>query len=206
MQVRTVGRVALDRWLRIVRLPFDLAAHMLPEDRGPRNAAMLAVDRVDASVRAAAGDLLDDDALRDEALRRRTAADERQHALELRARAEERAREADGQLADDLDRAAQLRADAEHKAERARAKVAKTTAARRMQVKETAAAQARTTDQDLAARVDADQKRAKKTRLTVLDEQADALDREADALTAADEAQRLGNAAGSAKARRKGTA
>jgi hypothetical protein len=51
----------------------------------------------------------------------------------------------------------------------------------------------------------AEETKAKRERLEVLDEQADALDQESDALTATDEAQRLRKAAGAAKAARKGS-
>ena len=205
-QVRTLSRFAVDRWLRVVRMPIDAAAHVLPENGASRNAAMLAVDRVDASARAAAGNLLKDDVLLDDAARRRAALEERQRALELRDRAGEKARQADDRLGDDLDRAERLRRDAERGARTARQRVAEESVARTAQVKRTAAAQERAADEAKAARVRATEKQAKRLRVQVLDEQTDALEQEAGALTAADEAHRLAQAAGSAKAARKGTA
>jgi hypothetical protein len=205
-QARSIGRVAIDRWLRVIRMPIDVAAHLMPDDRGPRNAAMLAVDRADATVRAAAGNLLNDDVLREDAARRRLAAEERQRALALHQRAEEKSQESDGRLVNDLERAERLRERAERDAEAARESVSEAAAMQTSRAKKTAAAQRRATDEALESRTDAVEKQAKRKRLEVLDEQGEALDREADALTATDEAQRLARAASSAKAARKGTA
>ena len=204
-QVRTLSRVAIDQWLRIVRMPIDAAAHVLPENGASRNAAMLAVDRVDAPARAAAGNLLNDDVLRDGAARRRAAVEERQRALVLRYHAEEAARQADRQLVDDLESAERLREAAERDARNARRTVAEQASARTAQARRAAAAQERAAEEAKEARVDATEKQAKTKRVQVLDEKADALDQEAGALTAADEAQRLARAASSAKAARKGT-
>ena len=117
MEVRNVRRATIDRWLRLARLPFDTVAHLLPSDHGSRNAAMLVIDRADASVRAAVGGILHDDDLRDDAFRRRTAADERERAIELRIEAEEKVRIADAELAEELDGAARLREQAADEAE-----------------------------------------------------------------------------------------
>jgi hypothetical protein len=206
MEVRSLGRVAVDRWLRIARMPLDAATHLLPQDRGPRNVAMLAIDRVDANVRAAAANLLNDDALRDEAIRRRAAADERQRAITLRARADEATREADALLSENLDKSAQLRQEAERQAARERQTLASETEQRERQVEQAAVAQARAADEALEERLAANDVKSKRERLKVLDEQAAALDQQEDALTASDEAQRLAKAARNVKAARKGTA
>jgi hypothetical protein len=206
MEVKTVRRAAIDRWLRMARLPFDTVANFLPENRGPRNTATLVIDRADATVRAAVGGLLHDDELRDDALRRRAAADERERAIELRVVAEEKKRVSDEELAEELDGAARLREQAEAEAEERLQRTDEERAERARQVREAAAAQERVVEEARAERLAATEKKAKRERLDVLDEQADALDREADALTAADEAQRLRGAASAAKAARKGTA
>jgi hypothetical protein len=206
MQVRSLGRVAVDRWLRIARIPLDAAAHMFPDDRGPRNVALLAIDRADANVRAAAGSLLNDDSLRDEAARRRAAADERQRALALHARADEQRRQADALLAEDLARSEQLRDSAEREAEQRRRALAATTARENEQVERLAAERARAADAELAEKLAAGDTKAKRERLKVLDEQTAALDQQTDALTASDEAHRLAKAARDAEGARKGTA
>jgi hypothetical protein len=206
IEVRNVQRAAIDRWLRVARLPFDTVAQLLPGDRGPRNAAMLVIDRADASVRAAVGVLLHDDDLREDAFRRRAAADERERAAELRAAAEEKARVSDAELAQELEGAARLREAAALEAEARAREVDEERARRQRQTRETAAAQERVVDDAREEQLAAVEQKAKRERLNVLDEQADALDTEADALVATDEAQRLRDAARAAKATRKGTA
>ena len=206
MEARTVRRVAIDRWLRVVRLPFDTFAHLLPADRGPRNAAMLAIDRADATVRAAVGGIFHDDDLRDDAFRRRAAADERERALELRGEAEEKQRISDAELAKELEGAARLREAADREAQDRRRQVDEERAEQQRKAREAAVAQERAVEQARAERLAVADKNAKRERLDVLDEQAVALDREVDALTATDEAQRLRDAASAAKAARKGTA
>jgi hypothetical protein len=206
IEVRTVRRAAIDRWLRVARLPFDTVAHLLPGDRGPRNAAMLVIDRADASVRAAVGEFLRDDDLRADAFRRRAAADERERAAELRVTAEEKKRASDAELEQELDGAARLREEAAREAE-IRARQADEERARRQQrARQMAAEQDQIVDEVAEEQLAAVEKQAKRERLHVLDEQADALDAEADALTATDEAERLRAAARAAKAERKGTA
>jgi colicin import membrane protein len=206
MEARTVRRVAIDQWLRVVRLPFDTVAHLLPADHGPRNAAMLAIDRADATVRAAVGGILHDDDLRDDAFRRRAAADERERALELWDEAEEKQRISDAELAKELEGAARLREAADREAQERRRQVDEERAEQQRKAREAAVAEERAVEQARAERLAVADKKAKRERLDVLDEQAVALDREVDALTATDEAQRLRDAASAAKAARKGTA
>jgi hypothetical protein len=205
MEVSSVRRAAIDRWLRVARLPFDSVASLLPSDGGPRNAAMLVIDRADATVRAAVGGLFHDDDLRADALRRRAAADERERAIELRGEAQEKKRVADAQLAEELEGAERLRERAEQEAEARLQRAEEERAERERQVRAVAAQQEQALEQARAERLAAEDKQAKRERLDVLDEQAAALDVEADALTATDEAQRLREAAGKAKAARKGT-
>jgi colicin import membrane protein len=206
IEVSTVRRAAIDRWLRVARLPFDTVAHLLPGDRGPRNAAMLVIDRADASVRAAVGEFLHDDDLRADAFRRRAAADERERAAELRASADEKKRVSDAELAQELDGAARLREEAERDAEMRARRADEERAQRQHQARQRAAEQERIVDEVAEEQLAAVEKQAKRERLRVLDEQSEALDAEADALTATDEAQRLREAARAAKAERKGTA
>ena len=207
IEVRTVGHRAIDSSLRVARFPFVAVAQLLPgAGRGPRAAAMLFIDRADGTARTMAGELLHDDDLRADGLRRRAAADERQRAIELRGIAEEEQRAADAQLGDELGAAARLREQAEGEAQQRLQQADEERSERRRQTQRTAVAQARAVEQarqDQRAAVD---KKTKRERLDVLDEQADALDREDDALTASDDAQRLRDAASSAKAERKGTA
>jgi hypothetical protein len=205
MDVRSVGRTALDRWLKAARLPFDAATRLLPADDRNRSAVLL-IDRADASVRAVIGGLFHDDALLDDATRRQIAVDERVRALELRRGAAQAQQAADAHLGDGLEAATRVRAGAEADAQKAADEVASKAAARKRQAQASAEAQERAGEAEKAKRLATAERKAKRERLEVLDEQAKALDEQADALTATDEAQRLADAAAKVKATRKGTA
>src|SRR3989442_1775457 len=84
MDVRWIPRTAVDGYVRLARRPLDAALGLV--DRN--GAGTIAVDRVDATVRAIAGAALRDDRLREDATRRREAANERERALRLAAEAE----------------------------------------------------------------------------------------------------------------------
>ena len=207
IEVRTMGRHAIDGSLRVVRFPFVAVAQLLPgAGRGPRAAAMLLIDRADGTARTMVGELLHDHDLRADGQRRRAAADERQRAIELRSMAENEQRAADARLAHELGAAARLREEAERDAEQRLQQTDEERSERRRQTQRTAVAQERAVEQARQEQLAAIEQEAKRERLDVLDEQADALDREDRALTATDEAQRLRDAASAAKAERKGTA
>jgi hypothetical protein len=202
MTLLTIPRRALEGYIKLVRLPVD---GMLALTGGGDSAAAvkLALDRVEATVRGAAGAMLGDDALRADARRRREAAGERERALRLRAEAERRSDRADDRIADRQTEADRRRARAaEHaqvkrdQAQRRRAstksKAARSTQ-RRKQTARTAAVRAQ----------EAIEERAKPSRLEQLDTKAEALEQRELALTVADEAQRLRTAASNAKANRK---
>ncbi|MEY2422943.1 MAG: hypothetical protein QOI95_3010 [Acidimicrobiaceae bacterium] len=207
MEVRTIGRTAIESWLRAVRWPIDAATQLLPNgDSGPRNGAALAVDRADASVRELLGRILNDEHLQDDARRRRVAANERARAIELRLEAEERKREADQQLVQRQNTAEDLRERAEREAAERERQAEQERQERKQRVRETAAKQESAVEHARTEKEKAAEQKAKRERLRVLDQQAEALDTETDALTASDEAQRLAKAAAKAKAARKGTA
>jgi hypothetical protein len=204
MDARDMGRTTLDTWLRISRLPFDAASRLLPNgDHGPRTPAKLVIDRVDATIRDTVGSLLGDDELREDASRRRVAADERERALELRVEAATKKQRADLRLADRQDSAEQQRAEAERRAEQQTQRADREKAQREQRAKETAAKQQHAVEEAERQKLAAAETKAKKQRLKVLETEADALDTESDALTATDEAQRLRTAASAAKAARK---
>jgi hypothetical protein len=204
METRVVGHQALDGWLKLARLPIDTLTRLLPNgDNGPRNAAMLIVDRADATMRDTIGGLLRSDALRQDAHRRRIAADEREHAMELRAEAAVKSRQADARLRARQDAVAQQRAEAEQMAQNRLDDVSEMRADRQHRVEETAAKQKRVIEQDGQQKQASVDKRSRRQRLDVLDGETDALDQQSEALTARDEAQRLRRAASAAKTARK---
>ncbi len=199
-----MGHKAFDGWLKLARLPIDTLTRLLPNgDTGPRNAAMLIVDRADAAVRDTVGGLLGSDALRQDAHRRRTAADERERAMELRAEAAATSRQADARLQARTDTVAQQRAKAEHVAQDRLNDVSDMHDDRQQRVEDTAAEQKRAIEHDRQQKRASADTRARRQRLDVLDNQAEALDQQSDALTTRDEAQRLRRAASTAKTTRK---
>src|SRR5436305_3590873 len=92
MNIRTIPRTAFTSYLRLVRIPIDAAIGALP---GNREARKLSADRADATVRSVAANVFGDSDLREDAQRRRAAADERAKALKLRGEARRRGQQAD---------------------------------------------------------------------------------------------------------------
>ena len=192
MQVRSAARTALDAWLKFTRLPFDTAAKVLPNgSEGPRNAVLFAIDRADASVRAAIGGIWNDAELIADAQRRRMAADKREQALQLRLVAEDKEAAADVRRRDRVAAADERRAEAERSAEAQSRVVERDRAQRERTAKQQAEAQKRAVDETKARQVDAAQSKGKRERLQVLETTEEALDATTDALTAEDEAKRL---------------
>jgi hypothetical protein len=200
----TISAIAVDRYLKLVRIPLDTAVGFLPGNGdGPGPAAGLALDRADAALRAIAGAVLGDSGLRQDAERRRTAADEREKALRLRATAQRKTDDADAKLANRHDRAERERRQADE-----RAKAQREQAGRKRDEKARQAAKAETKRQRATRKAAAQAKEAidsreRKARLEALDKKADALEEKEEALTAADEAKRLADVAAQTKAARK---
>jgi hypothetical protein len=187
--LKTIPRTAVEGYLRALRWPVDRTLRLA----GDRAAgAELTVDRVDATLRGLAGQALLDRELRAEAKRRHTAADEREKALRLRAEAELRAERGEQEATEERDRARTRRARAEDQRRQRTRHAAQTEERRRKATARTAAATEEAIDH-----------RAKRARLEQLDTKAGALTEREEALTARDEAQRLGKAAAKAKAARK---
>lgn len=204
MNVRTIPRTAVDGYLRLVRVPLDGAISLLPGNgTGAKPTAEVALDRLDATLRGAIANLLSDTALRDDAERRRIAAQERKRALRLRAKAHVTAEEADSRLEERQQEATDLREQATQ-----RAAVRRQMATREHETKKRRAAKAES-DRREASRRTAERKQealsaqASKERLKTVDAKADALRDKEKELAVRDEARRLRDAAGRAKTQRK---
>jgi hypothetical protein len=200
MNVLALPRTAVDRSLRIVRLPVD---RVFNRDNDRTAAIALTVDRADAAVRRLAGQLLHDNVLREDAKERALAANERQRALELRAEAELRARRADEDLKREIGTAEAKREAAGQRAE----ETARQAESRRRE--ETRRIEEQTRERKAATREAAQraeqriEERAKKERLTELERESDVLEAKDETLTATSEAQRLQRAASEVKSQRK---
>jgi colicin import membrane protein len=185
-------------------VPLDRAIDLLPGNgTGARPAARLAVDRVDATVRAVIATILGDAVLREDAEQRRSAAEESGYALRLRVEAERKAAQADTELDERQERATQQRERAnEH------AKVRLQEADRRREKEKLRAAKAESERLEasrrtakLGEKVLSD--RAPKERLQTLSAEIDALRQKDKELAARSEAQSLREAASRTKADRK---
>jgi colicin import membrane protein len=200
MTLQTIPRAIVGGTLRAVRLPID-GFLALTGSRG--ESAKLAVDRADATARTIAGAVLRDRELVEDADRRHQAAAERQQAANLHAEAElreERAEqeaeevrhEAQGRRRKAAEKTQQKRRQAQKRRESTKAKAKKKAEQREERAEEKAS----------KAKEEAEEKREGE-RLGELEAKADALEAKEEALTAAEEGQRLKEAAGAAKAARK---
>jgi hypothetical protein len=204
MSIRAIPRAAIGGSIKAVRLPLDIAVSVLPGDStGPRPRAGIALDRVEAQVRDLAGAVLGDEVLREDAARRRLAADERERAMRLRTAAARRADEAEERLAETRQDAEERREDA---AERARRQRREAEHAREQRSRDAARIERKRREASETVRSDVDEaidEVAAEARLDQLEREGAALDRQSDALTAQSEAQRLQEAATRRKAARK---
>jgi hypothetical protein len=199
MDLLSLPRHAVAGYIKLARLPLDTTVKLA--GRGERG--KLVVDRAGAAARDVAGATLGDDELRRDAQLRRAATDERERAHDLRDAAEQRERDADERYAERKQTAAGRRRQASQRAGPKRRTAEHRHDANRSQVRKTARARKAATDRATASKQDAIDARAKRQRLSTLDRTAEALERRDAAVTAQDEAKRLGDAAARAKAKRK---
>ena len=205
MNARTLPRFAVDRSLRLVRFPIDATIARLSGggETGAGPAAKLAVDRVDATVRSIAAAVLSDPVLREDARARDAAGSERERAMKLRDEAERQAERADDRLGDRRDQAEGQRERAE---KHVASKVKRANATRDEKAKKAAETEKQrlASSRQAAARTeDAVEQRANQKRVVALDAKSESLADRQEALTAADEADRLAAAAARAKHERK---
>jgi hypothetical protein len=204
MSIRAIPRGAVDGAVRLARLPLNVAVSLLPGNgTGARPAASIAVDRWDAALRQVAAYALRDDELREDATRRRLAADERARALRLRAEAQARSAAADEHLADRVEHAEEHRATAEERAERERRQAERRRTERARAAKRTEAGRKAASTRARAKVDEAIEEQADEARLEQLETEARALEEREAALTAKAEAQRLQDAATAKKAARR---
>lgn len=80
MNARAIPRSAVDTFLKLVRLPLDGAISLLPGNgTGAKPAARLALDRLDARLRAVLSSMLSDPVLHEDPEQRRGAAEQREY-------------------------------------------------------------------------------------------------------------------------------
>lgn len=202
-----IRRRAIDGYLKVARTPIDRGLQLVTRGDDERLApAKILVDRADAAVRKTVGRLVGDDELVSDGARREVAADERARALELHVQAEAKARQAEQDFTRRREQAVRLEEAAEAKADEAR-----------RQVEQARQAEERKAGDEARRRKQASQKiegavehtvmsKARKEKLSQLETEAEALQKEEDALAAAEKARRLKAAADSVKTVRKAKA
>ena len=200
MALRTASRLGVDASVRVARLPFDIGTRLVG---GRESSLALAVDRADARVRALAGFVLGDSELQDDASRRHAATDERVTASRLHEQAENVSTRADERLADNERKAVRRRAAAASDTRRRKAQADERRSSRETDAARAAEQRRQTTERVRRAKQETAQERAEETRLDALDEKAEALQQEEEALIARDESRRLARAAEAAKEQRK---
>ncbi|MEY2566067.1 MAG: hypothetical protein QOE35_596 [Actinomycetota bacterium] len=204
MNVKRIPSEALDRYLTLVKSPLDLVARRTRREGDDVTSAFeLLLDRVDAGVRDAAGRLLGDEALQDDARKRRLAAAERERALRLKAEAAQRTEQADQEFAQRQRAAEDRRQQAERRAEEEKRRIEQEKQAKERQVEQTAA-ERKAANRKVASTVEgAVDDRANRSRLQQLETEAEALREEEEALAAKSTAKQLATAAAKTKAARK---
>ena len=198
MPAETIGGRAVDGWLTLARVPWQVGARLVPVP-GWRDV----IDRTDANLRLYAGRLLRDDALIEDAERRQAAAVERERADQLKVAAEREKLEAERRADEKLAQAQRLREEAETRAAQQAAKVEADKRAKEQRVTETARRREDSVEQIADVTDRALDARAREARLEVLERESEALAKEEEALTADKEQARLAEAAGRVKAARK---
>lgn len=199
MNVRTIPRTLVERWLAVVRAPVDLVSSRLPDDTSVR----VAVDRADATVRALAGRVLRDEDLQEAADRLREAADDYERAAKLRAEAALTRERADEEVRTRTSAAKEQQKQADQKAAERAEKVEEERRREEAAVEKKAAAKKQAVHKSAAKQEEAIDSEAKRVRLAELAEEADALEEHEKALRTKREAERLQDAAARAKEERK---
>ena len=202
MTLRTIQRTAIGGGLSLTRLPLDTVLRFAGNG-GSAAVVRLAVDRADAAARTLLGALLGDEELQDDGARLSAAADERARAISLRRQADRQTERAEQRVEEREHEAGERRMQAKAKAQQRRDQARQRRNSRKSSAAKTANRRRQAAKQDAArteARID---ERAKRDRVEQLEATTDALRERDAALTAADEGERLGDAAATAKARRK---
>ena len=202
MNPQTMTRSAVDLYLRALLAPAKGVARFTRFGRDQTSRLEVAVGRVDASLREAAGRVLSDDELLADAVRRRAAADNRSLAVDLHEEAEERRAEATEQRREREAQAEKVRTRAEERAEQEKAKTEQATEHRRRAVREQARSRKQATRKAAARKKESISKTERAARLAELEEKEQALDSTEKALSEQERAARLKQAAGNTKAAR----
>ena len=199
--VREIPKSAVSGAIKVVRLPADTVLRAAPERLA--NPAQFAVDSADAAVRGAAGRVLGDSDLQQEAERLRTAVDERRRAFDLRGArpsAPRRPRERTEKARTEAERR-RRRADAE--AEKKRKQARKRREQKRSEAQQAESRRKQNAKKAAAAKQRKGEEKAQERALEALEVRSEALEQRDEALVAEDESARLKRATERVKSERK---
>jgi hypothetical protein len=204
MSLRTISRSAVGGYVKLLRLPLDAAVGLRTRNgRKDLSGGSIAVDRFEARIRSIAGHTLRDTDLMRDAERQRLAADERKRAGNLRAEAQRLSEHAEERLSKTENKARQQRRDAARRAVNRKQQAEKQRQTESRRIAGLESRRRRANEKTGAGKAEAIEDRSKRTRLQQLDQEANALAKKRDALTAKNESQRLRLAASKTKAARK---
>jgi len=199
---KTIPGKAVDGALKIARVPVDKLLEVAPENKATTSIG-LAVDRTDAAVRGAAGTVLRDGGLAQDADKRRSATSERERALKLRANAEKKVdtAEADAEKKRQEVEARKQKAAADAKKKREQAK--KQADAKKAQAEKDEKQKKQAASKKAAEKKQKAAKNGKVEKLEELEKKSEALEVKEAAVTAQAEARRLEDSASKVKEKRK---
>jgi hypothetical protein len=204
MSLRTISRSAVGGYVKLLRLPLDAAVGLRTRNGGTDlSGGKITLDRFEARLRRIAGRTLRDNELVRDAERRRLAADERERAGRLRAEAQRRSEHAEERLSEREKKAEHQRREAARRAADRRKRAERQREVESRRVADLESRRRRANEKATTRKAKAIDGRSKRARLQQLDEEADALAKKQDALTAKTESQRLRQAASKTKAARK---
>lgn len=201
MNPQTITRNALDLYLRVALAPASKVARFTRFGKDEMAPLELAVDRFDATVRQFAGRALGDDELLADAARRRAAAENRETAIELRAKAEQKEQEAERKRQEREAQAERVRENGQSQAEQKRQEAEERERQRKQSVRKSAQTRKQAVKQSAARKKQAIAEKERAARLVELEQKEEALDAEEKALTEAERAARLKQSADKTKSR-----
>lgn len=202
MNPKTITKSAVDLTLRASLAPWSKVARFTRFGRDRTSPLEVAVGRVDAAVREAAGRLLSDDELLAEAVRLRAAADNRSLAADLHDEAEEREAAAEERRRQREAQAEDVREQAAEKTQEKKAVAKQSASKRRSGVKKQAQKRKQTVRKAAAKKREQISKAEREARLAELDEKEQALEAAEDVLSEEERAARLKRSAEATRAAR----
>lgn len=203
IDLSTIPRTAVERWLGVVRLPLNAAAAVTRHGQDESWPPALAFDSFEARVKAAAASVLRDDKLKEAAEAGEQRVARLRDAVALEAAAEQKRQQADQQLAQRRDGAQQRASDARERAENQKDQLESQEDAAKRRVREQAEAKEQELDETVQESQELIDERARAAEQKRLRDERDALAERKKAVAAKSRALKLDKAAETTRNRRK---